>query len=108
MKRYSIILTAILMLAGCKQNSHSLASQVLRANGILNVVVKSDVQGSISSVAGENPHVTISFGQTNSMEIGQTQITVRDKLWGAIPEMTKTVLVDFYDTEFQVRLDSQL
>jgi hypothetical protein len=104
-KQYSIVLTAILLLVGCVRKSHSLASQVLRADGLLNVVAKSDDQGSISSAAGENPHVTISFGGTNTVVIGQTQITMRDKLWGDIPEITKAVLVEFYDNEFQIELD---
>jgi hypothetical protein len=106
MKRYSIILLAMLMLTGCnKRNSHSLASGVLRANGVLNVVVKSDVQGRIDAVAGENPHVTVSFGDANTVVIGQTQITKRGMLWGEIPETTKQVRIQFCRNEFQIELD---
>jgi hypothetical protein len=93
------------MIVGCVRKSHSLASQLLRADGILNVVAESDIQGSISSAAGKNPHVTISFGGTNTVVIDQTQIIIRDKLWGDIPEATKAVLVEFYDNEFQIEID---
>ncbi len=105
MRRYSIMLLALILLAGCKHKSHSLASQVLRSNGILNVIAKSDVQGTINSVAGENPHVLFHFGESNAVVIEQTQITVRGELWGEIPEETKKVLVQFDDNEFQIELD---
>jgi hypothetical protein len=108
MRKYSMIMFAMLAIAGCKQESHSLhslASQVLRANGPLNVVVKSDVQGTIDFVAGENPHVTVSFGEANTVVIGQTQITIRGTLWGEIPETTKKVRIKFYNNEYQIELD---
>ena len=105
MRRYSVILFAMIVLGGCRYESHSLTSQVLRSNGILNVIAKSDVQGTISSAFGENPHVTISYGEENTVVIGQTQITIRGKLWGEIPETTKTVRVQFYDSEFQIEFD---
>ncbi len=95
----------MLMLAGCKHKSHSLASQVLRSNGILDVVAKSDVQGTIDSTAGENPHVTISYGEANTVVIDQAQITIRGKLWGEIPKQTKKVLVQFGNNEFRIELD---
>jgi hypothetical protein len=110
MKRYSIILLAMLMLVGCNKRkshslSHSLASGVLRANGVLNVVVKSDVQGTIDAVAGENPHVSVSFDEANTVVIGQTQITIRGTLWGEVPETTKKVRIEFHNNEFQIELD---
>ena len=107
MRRYSLMLLALILLAGCKYKyeSHSLASQVLRSNGPLSVVVKSDVQGTIDSVAGENPHVTVSFGKANTVVIGQTQITIRGTLWGDIPGTTKKVRIKCYSNEFQIELD---
>ena len=95
----------MLTIAGCKHKSHSLASQVLRNNGVLSVVAHSDVQGTIHSVAGENPHVTISFGEENAVVIDQTQITIRGKSWGEIPREAKKVLVQFNNSKFQIKID---
>ena len=105
MKRCSILLLSLVRIPGCKQKSHSLTSQVLRGNGILNIIAKSDVRGTINSVAGENPHVTLAFGERNTVVIEQTKIYIRGELWGGIPNEAKTVLVYYEDDEFLIELD---
>jgi len=104
-RKYSIILIALLLVTGCKYESHKLTAQVLRSNGTLNVFAKSDVQGSISSVAGNNPNVTIKHGDENIVVIEQTQITIRGEVWGEIPENIKNVRINFSKNKFKIELD---
>jgi len=84
-------------------------TQVVRLNGglrVLSVISESDVKG-IMSIQENHSQVAFSYGGGDDVVIKLTQITIRGTLWGEIPEETQKVLIEYYDSKFNVKLDPE-
>jgi hypothetical protein len=103
-----IVLTGLTLLFGCS-NSHRLASQLLRPNGVLSVEVSSDTQGEISTTAGTTPRVTVVFGTNQAALLeqtgNQTMLYIRGKPWNRVPQESAKLEIRFAHDVVEVLVD---
>jgi hypothetical protein len=103
-----IILTGITLLFGCS-NSHRLETQLLRPNGVLSVMVWSDIKGEISTSAGTTPRVTVLLGIKEEVSVeqlgNQTILYVRGRLWNHVPQEGKKLEIRFKHDVVIVQMD---
>jgi hypothetical protein len=103
-----IILTGMTLLFGCS-DSHRLASQLLRPNGVLSVDVSSDTQGEISTTAGTTPRVTVVFGTNEAALLeqtgNQTMLYIRGRPWNRVAQESKKLEIRFAHDLVEVQVD---
>jgi hypothetical protein len=84
-------------------------TQVIRLEdglNVLSVISKSDARGTMS-IQENHAQVTFSYGEGNDVVIDPTQINIQGESWGRIPKETQQVLIQYYDSKFDVQLDPE-
>ena len=108
-----VFLAVVTSLGGCGKR-HRFVSQLMRPQGILSVVVRSDIRGGISLRFGTptTPRVTISLREKDGIVVEQqgkeTLLYVGKELWYRIPDKTQRLEIRVTNRKIAAKADGVL
>ena len=106
--RFFLLAFFVVAVAGCGTHSR-FASQLATPQGPIAVEARVDGQGEIAtSLDGNVPKVTLTFGGDRRVVVEQDRILVDDEVYARLPAGTQKVEIDIVGGNVTLKADGQL